>query len=344
MKKYLLTLLSDQQPRRIRVVENVLKNKKTVANLFWAKTYNILPWLGAAPHLERRKYELTLQEFRKNQWLQSDQKMLQLTEKGRVIRDQYRATHYWPHFFDYYWVTNPKQIERRTLFAIQALSELAAGNKNYAPLAVTYDDAQAVKYWLLNHNLNLIKEVEQECLNFGHDLAKVDVKLAELFSSEMVGHHESGMPAVREANILGVEQEELAVMRRDLWLALGKWCLTHSGELTKLLRPLLSTSPLPHSAQLTFNAYQNGYPITKIAASRHLKISTIREHLLAAAILTPDKVDWDQLLPSKARKKLSDIYTGPVSNWQYANAGKNDPATFFYFRLFQIWSELNGDL
>lgn len=341
MKDYLLTLFSERQPRRIRVIENVLKNKKTVANLFWAKTYHLLPWFGAEPHLSRADYEQTLAEFCQKGLLVNQEGLLNLTPSGRQSRDQFVASHYQPHFFDYYWVANPRRVEGRTLIAIQALSELAADNQNYAPLTVAFEDSTAVKHWLLHHSRHLIATVEDDCLSFGESLARVDRRLADLFTSQMTGHGMNGSPAAAEAKRLGVSDEELAMMRRDVWLDFAYWCLMHHSVWKPLMASLINPSPLSNSASQSLRAYQNGQTATAIASRRHLKISTIREHLLAAAILTPQSVNWDQLLPVDLRQRLGQVYQGPVAEWHYQQAGQNDPQAFFDFRLFQIWSELH---
>lgn len=343
MNRYLLTLLSDQQPRRIRVIENVLKNKRTVANLFWGRTYGILPWLGAAPHLVRADYEQQLRELRAQHWLTSDPEMLQLTPAGKQEQHSFMAHHYQPYFFDWYWVTNPGRLERRTLLAIQALSELAANNQRYAPLTAALDDTNAVRRWLLSSDRRLIRRAEGECLQFGQFLAERDERLAQVFASEMIGHQISGVPAQREAAILQIHENELTIMRRDVWLAFGGWCLKRINCFSTLVKPLLNASPLSRSARQTLVAYNQGQSISTIVARRRLKVSTVREHLIAAAILTPKAVDWDRLLPAQQRQKLASRYHGPVTDWQFAHAGQNDSAGFFYFRLFQIWEELANE-
>lgn len=341
IKQYLLTLLSAEQPRRIRVVENVLKNKRTVANLFWAKTYDLLPWLGADPHLSRADYEQSLHEWREQRLLKDDPVMLQLTPAGVKVKQNWLQNHYQPHFFDYYWVANPIRLARRTLLAIQTLSELAAHNTRYAPLAVDMEDLLAVKKWVVGLDRSVISTIGHQCLQFATALARIDPRLADLFSSQLVGHQISGIPAQQEARTLGVDTSELFLMNRDLWLAFGWWLLTKPGQLTTLMRPLLHPNALPASASQTLSAFKAGQTVETISARRHLKVSTIREHLLAAAILTPDQVDWDGLLPSKIRTTLAQTYSGPVRKWQFR--GDHDPVAFFYYRLYQIFKEREND-
>ena len=57
MNTYLLRLCSYHQPRRERVIENVLANRQTVSTLFWAQHYGILTWLGARRRLSRAQYD-----------------------------------------------------------------------------------------------------------------------------------------------------------------------------------------------------------------------------------------------------------------------------------------------
>lgn len=343
MNKYLLTLLSNQQPRRVRVIENILKNKRTVANLFWGQTYGILPWLGADKHLVRADYEGQLRQYRKRGWMNPDLEMLQLTQGGQQAKQEFISSHYQPHFFKWYWVTNPEHLERRTLLAIQALSELASHNQRYAPLTTSIDDTNVVRNWLLRSDRRLIRRVAEESLQFGNYLAQSDERLAEVFASEMVGHNISGEPAQREATIINVSDDELEVMRRDIWLAFGAWCLKRSSNFSTLVKPLLNRSPLSRSAQQTLTAYNRGQSVTTIVNRRNLKLSTVREHLIAAAILTPENVDWNRILPPQQRQVLAREYQGPTTEWQFVHAGQNDSEGFFYFRLYQIWKGLGND-
>lgn len=343
MNKYLLTLLSNQQPRRVRVIENILKNKRTVANLFWGQTYGILSWLGADTHLVRADYEEQLRQYRQRGWIQPDLEMLQLTPVGQREKLDFISSHYQPQFFSWYWITNPEHLERRTLLAIQALSELASHNQRYAPLTTSIDDTNAVRNWLLRSDRRLIRRAAKECLQFGNYLAKKDERLADVFASEMVGHNISGTPAQREAVIIDVDGDGLAMMRRDLWLAFGAWCLKGRSSFSMLVNPLLNHSPLSRSAQQTLTAYNRGQSVSTIVNRRHLKLSTVREHLIAAAILTPENVDWNRILPPEQRQILAQEYQGPTTEWQFVHAGQNDSKGFFYFRLYQIWKGLNND-
>ena len=70
MNDFLLSFFDEHQPRRIRVIENTLKNRRTVSTLFWAKQYGILKWTGAERSLERKQVENSIAELVKANLIQ----------------------------------------------------------------------------------------------------------------------------------------------------------------------------------------------------------------------------------------------------------------------------------
>ena len=63
MESYILRFFSYHQPRRIRVIENLLVSRRTVANLFWGQQYGLLNWLGADRQLQRADYDALLRRL-----------------------------------------------------------------------------------------------------------------------------------------------------------------------------------------------------------------------------------------------------------------------------------------
>ena len=63
----------------------------------------------------------------------------------------------------------------------------------------------------------------------------------------------------------------------------------------------------------------------------------MREHLLEVAILCPDQLDWDRLLPAAKRAALAKQYPGTdVTSWHFQPTKPDDGTAFFDYRLFQI--------
>ncbi|MFQ6726027.1 hypothetical protein [Limosilactobacillus reuteri] len=82
----LLRFFSYHQPRRIRVIENTLRSRRTVATLFWARQYGILEWLGADRTLNRQEYDQLINQLVADKLLViDDQSQAILTEEGAKV-------------------------------------------------------------------------------------------------------------------------------------------------------------------------------------------------------------------------------------------------------------------
>ena len=106
MNNFLLSFFDERQPRRIRVIENTLRNRRTVSTLFWAKQYGILKWTGATRSLERQQVENSIEELVKANLIQRDPAgQVLLTTLGVLRQEELASRQYQPHFFDWYWLS-----------------------------------------------------------------------------------------------------------------------------------------------------------------------------------------------------------------------------------------------
>lgn len=335
MNQYLYLLFA-KSPRRIRVIENILQNHRTQATLFWAFNYGILDWLGADRHMRRANFEQWISEAQAHGLLQVDAQTACLTPAGLHHQQIVLHEYYQPHFSQWTWLTNPVDFADRFSLGVQALSELVHHEKSYVPLSLSTTEMGQVRQWLLTPNLQ--KPVYQELMKIGDELEKYDPRLATLFAYELFGYGLTGWTIEQAASQLHVQLEEAVMMDRDVWLAVASLLRSRGGKLAGLMADLLSKMPISASSWLTVQQYQEGHSIDQIARMRRLKASTIREHLLEAAIIVPNALNWDRLLPKTRQTQLSTRYQGPILEWQFQPLNGQDPATgFFDFRLYQIW-------
>lgn len=335
MDQYLYLLFS-QSPRRIKVIENVLQNHRTQANLFWAFNYGILNWLGANRQLQHADLAVWLSQAQAQGLMQVDQQSAWLTPAGYQRQKQIKQNYYQPHFAQWTWLTNPSEYADRFSLGIQALSELVHNEKKYVPLSLSITEMTKVRNWLLKSNLQTV--VLDELMTIGAQLEKQNPRLATLFAHELFGYQLSGWTLEQAARQLHIHLEEAMMMDRDLWLGVAHLVSSQQGSLQMLMSDLVAPMPISASAWLTVRQYQSGKSVKQVAIMRHLKASTIREHLLEAAIIIPQALDWPRLLPVKVRQKLATRYQGPILQWQFCEpAGEDENAAFFNFRLYQIW-------
>ncbi|WP_267201856.1 helix-turn-helix domain-containing protein [Limosilactobacillus kribbianus] len=337
MNNYFLRFFAYQQPRRIRVVENLLTSRRTVANLFWGQQYHLLPWLGAARGLTRADYDAALTALADAGLIKLDEQTAELTSAGVAAQE---ALLYQPTFLDWYWLANTNQLTQRFTLGMQVVAELAYHNSRYAPVNVSYRHLMAVKQWFRYEHArrdNLVKAVYDDLKQLGTGLASADPRLAAAMTLTMVGHHLPALTTDQLTTTLKLAPADTPVLIHDLHLGIAAYSSHTNGPLHDLLEPLLASGPLSRSAENTLRYYQSGQPLELIARRRHLKLSTIREHLLEVAILCPDRLNWNQLLPAEKEAALARQYPGDnVADWHFQADAQDEGAAFFEYRLFQI--------
>lgn len=341
MEESLLRFFSYHQSRRIRVVENVLKNRRTVANLFWAQQYGILRWLGADRRLARTDYDRAIHSLVSQQLLLLEgEQQARLTEKGVAVLEDKRSMWYEPSFYDWFWLANTQRVQERLLLAIQVVSEFAYHQRKYVPLQASFGEMQVVKQWFRqNYQHDIVHQLYTDLQRFTTAIASENEILAIDFTNMLVGHENVGWTNDQASHELKLAPGEVQFLRHDEMLAVAAYAAKLNGPLHQLLSSLLNLSPLSRSAQLTLDRYQQGVAFAKIAQQRRLKENTIREHLLEAAILTPNQLSWARLLPADKRRQLAKKYQGNPADWHYQGAHTDNQA-FFEYRLYQI---LRGD-
>ena len=335
MDKYLLALFTEQ-PRRYRVIENTVRNRRTQANLFWALNYQILNWWGSADQMTPKEFDHWLHQQQSAGLLIIQDDVAWLTPQGNELKQQIINNYYQPCFDQWTWLVNVRKYAERFLLGVQASSELSFHNHNYVPLNISPTEMTIVRNWLTRPDL--LYGVHQELMAIGSYLSKYDQRLAALFAHTLLGHATSGWTVVQATQQLRVTAEEVVQMRRDIWLGIASYLAKHpQSNLGQLMNPLLNVTPISNSAWRTVKDFQNGYSVMKIAQARRLKISTVREHLLEAAIIIPQALQWDRLLSKSIIDKIHAHYSGPVATWRFQRVTDDPASVFFYFRLVQIW-------
>lgn len=331
---YLITLLSAKQSRRIRVIENILHNKRTVTTLFWGMRYQILPWLGSMRQLERADFDAQLSQLVAAGLANISQNQVLLSSAGYQAQLQFWQHHQRPQFLKFYLLGDIDKMEKRVLLAGQVLSEYSFQNKKYAPLSFDGDELRAVKLWFHQQNKsNLVFQFKQELTTF---LSTLGEQQANFLVMQLVGHEVAGWSTEQAAEQLELPVIDATMVRRDLWAGLTGFFVDKTGPMHDLIAPLIQATPLSHSTQITYELFNRGYSIEQICRARHLKLSTIREHLLEVAIFLPRKFPFQTFLSDPVMQQLEQHYQGNVDQWQFNATDKSDGQSFFYFRLFQI--------
>lgn len=333
--KQLITFLSPAAPRRLRVIENILVGKRTVSTLYWGMRYHQLSWLGYEKKLSRRVMDQAVHELKTKGLVDVAATNAQLTAKGAKAQQQIILDSYQPEHLNVRLVIDIDTFWSRLLLATQVVSEQAYQNGQYYPLQVTWTIKQWIKQWFRHFHDTDLKTVFYDF--WQSFFAQLPEQQATFMSRLLVGHQRPGETLLQVAQGLSISETEAQVMETDLICQLAK---TISQSQTACLNTLLAGLQRPlvsSSAQLTLNSFMAGESLETISGKRSLKLSTVREHLLEAAIMLPkEQFDFQRILtPELVSQMTSRLADTPLDDWQFKQL-EDLPVEFWQFRLLEI--------
>ncbi|MCC7665955.1 helix-turn-helix domain-containing protein [Liquorilactobacillus satsumensis] len=330
----LLYFFSQTQTRRPAVVRQVLANKRTVSNLFWGMQYQILDWLNTQPQMESLLFDKAIKQLLRQAKLEQHPNGLLLTAKGLSARTQYAALHYrikQPQLFQR---LDEKMWEDVLQLLVQVTSELAYANKHYY-VAAASDGAQAYfKRWFRTSKQQLqAATLGKMLLAF---LKDKPTREADLFMAFFNGHGVVAATSAQLADKSNYNISDIVNLWRDYAVSFAWFLLHQDTYFQALVAPLFKQSLLSNSTAATYAQFLKGALPAQIAKSRKLRLSTINEHLLEAAIFEKNFA-FKRLLSATEIEFLAGIFTGPPSSWDYQVIEEHKKKIdFFKFRLFQI--------
>ena len=335
-KDLLLLLLSSTQPRRIKLIQNLLNGKRTVSTLFWAMRYGILQYSAILKTYDLNSIndaikKLIVEGLAK----QVDEFQYQLTTKGQIKKDSVKESFYILQNTSYQYDYDVNEFKARILLAIQSVSEYSYQNKNYYPVKTDMKSSMIVKRWFIQNKVEIVSRLEDYLTKY---LSQVDEKKANIIAQQMIGHDVYGMTNGQLADSMGVSNVEAFFMEYDGWVDFINYIINDDDQ---LLLPLINdvrTLKMNHHAIQTYNQFVSGNTLDQIANNLSVKLSTVKEHLLEMAIWFPEsKFPYAKIVSAEDEKTLRQAFDNqPIDDWQFRQISESTDINFFEFRIYQI--------
>lgn len=335
-KDLLLLLLSSTQPRRIKLIQNLLNGKRTVSTLFWAMRYGILQYSAILKTYDLNSIndaikELIVEGLAK----QVDEFQYQLTIKGQIKKDSVKESFYILQNTSYQYDYDVNEFKARILLAIQSVSEYSYQNKNYYPVKADMKSAMIVKRWFIQNKAEIVSRLENYLTKY---LTQVDEKKANIIAQQMIGHDVYGMTTGQLADSMNISKVEAFFMEYDGWVDFINYIINDDDQ---LLFPLINdvrTLKMNHHAIQTYKQFVSGNTLDQIANNLNVKLSTIREHLLEMAIWLPEsKFPYSKIVSAEDERTLRQAFDNqPIDDWQFRQISEKTDINFFEFRIYQI--------
>lgn len=338
----LMRFLSPTSPRRLRVIENILVGKRTVSTLYWGMRYHQLSWLGYEKKLSREVMDQAVHNLQTEGLITVEQTNAQLTQQGAVKQQKLLQKSYQPRHLNVRLVVDVETFWQRLLLATQVVSEQSYQNRQYYPLQTSWQVKQTIKRWFRQFHGTDLQTV---FYNFWHDVfTDLPSDQASFMSRLLVGHERPGDTLQQVSRDFQMSETEARLMEIDLICQLAKLVSQTANSSINALLAGLNHSLVSASADQTLRSFMAGESLETISRKRSLKLSTVREHLLEAAIMLPkEQFNYQRILTPELVAQLESRLNGfPLDEWQFKQV-EGLPVDFWQFRLLEILRSKQAD-
>lgn len=273
--------------RTVSGIFNMLTGKRSSQTMQDAKAYQLDHLFGIFPELDRRRLDTVIDQMsHRGEIVLNEQSFPHITENSRQP-----SPHTFPYFQGMTWhEVVPAFISRLNLL-VQASSNKEAGIQSYVAIV----DNPEAQLWvkkvfatfqnkLARLNQSLYEELER--LLSGHDPIQ-----AELFTHRLTGGGWIGLTMDQLKEKFSLSKEDVLLGLRHTYYYLFQQAKMDQDAYPVLhlcTRGLQASHLVTASAGKTYQLIAQGLSLEEIVTIRRLKKSTIQDHIVEAALVTPD--------------------------------------------------------
>lgn len=320
MTLFILTLFQTGYKLRTSTLYHLLVGKRTSSVLLHGFFYKNLSFLGLLPKLKEEDFQKELQKLVAKNLITIEEGFGELTPQGVQLLEE--------NSFDLNGLNNLRYGRMREnswqliLFAVQVVSFLSFGEKEYLPIENRPYYLQQIKQWLSQTKPHLVERFQQELTDI---FLKLPTEDADFLANQFSGYDFQGRTAFQLLPEKWQEEPWNVLYRQraiDLFLEhVGE------GELARLL-VLLDQQNMNQSMIKTREFFMAGKSVEEILTLRHLKQGTINDHFIEWALL-------EGTFPFERFELIDfvDLTADQVVNQHY----QNFEVPYLNFRLSQIF-------
>ena len=266
---------------------HLLKGKKSAQTIQDGALFGLNSYFGLFPEITRAEVEADVCELIENgQVTLLEQDRYVLTKLGQVaLRESQDKNPYIRDLRGWQYHSYTEEVWLRISLFVQALTNITSGIKRFYP--ITHD--VRVQAWVKNHLPTKGRQAFQKALynELFEFLSSCNQKQALLFVHQLSGMNQIGLTRLQLAEKLGVSLEEVNLYHVSTIHRLLYALEENEGTFSYLSifsKDLKKEFVLTQSARLTYELLEEGKTLESISRIRHLKQSTIEDHIVEIAI------------------------------------------------------------
>lgn len=335
-----LDTFSTKESRKLKSLYHIFTGKRTVSVMIQTLKYELGGYFGLFPKLKWDSFEKIIYLLFQEDLIFLVGEGYCITEKGVDQCTEYFQRHTRIKCFQQIrYVRMVPEFKKKSLFLVQVLSEMSHRNKDYFPLL----EGLAEQNWLKSFLKSLTLPREEIPTTYGKEwislLENLEINYKTIFVEQFEGTHYIRKTSRQVAEEYYLEESEVMIIWQQGWIQILDELENHPNKyaiLYKLYHELKNKGYLwSNSVQETFLLLSNGVKPTDLSNRRHLKDSTINDHLTELALLS-SSFPFEQFL-----NELQINYVKRECSLDYREIQKEFPTiSFFESRLMQVMSEV----
>ncbi|MEH7501122.1 helix-turn-helix domain-containing protein [Neobacillus drentensis] len=326
--------------RTIYSVYHLLNGKKSSQTIQDAHLFSLKKFFGIYEHLSRESFdEIHHYMVEKNWMINNGEQRYYLTSSGMTALGNIQLPKY-INGWKYHQITS--LFWEKLSLLIQVVSNFAFGEARYIPIQKNKD----VHIWLKS----VLKEITVPRVEMG---TTVYSELNECFNTvkeidpslvvfRLTGFQQIGLTPLQVANQLKLDFHDYQIGFTNTLHYLIHKIKENENQfkiLPFLIQDLMQDDELTLSSRKTQKLLYQGYTLDMIANLRHLKLSTIEDHLVELALNVED-FSIDTYVDRELQNKILEVSRQKATKQLKVIREKIGAATYFQIRLVMA---KNGD-
>ncbi|GGF09123.1 hypothetical protein GCM10010954_04450 [Halobacillus andaensis] len=281
-------ILSLKGERSISGIYHLIQGKRSSQTLQDARIYEIDRFFGVYPQLNKAQVNRVMDQMVNKGWIEINEEGLPAIKDAGM---NYLASSFInkKHYFNgMVYHRHVTIFEKRLRLLIQTVTCTQMNNLSFLPIE---DDANIQKWVKIKYKehrpKDLVKALFQEVYEL---LLTVREKEAELFTARLTGGNLTGRTREQLALRYQMLKENVDLNIRHTWFYMFQQVINNPRSFPALficMEGLQANDLITDSAKQTYEWLRRGYELEEICKKRRLKMSTIQDHVVEAALVMP---------------------------------------------------------
>jgi uncharacterized protein YpbB len=269
---------------------HLLTGKRSAQTIQDAKVFQLESFFGIYPSLTRSAFHQELAYLKKQNYIAvHQQNTIQVTERGISFlhnEEKKWIGLQWLNGYEYY--QSAPIFWKRLLLVIQTISNLLNKRNQFLPIV----EDNEILSWVKKYYFFKKREMPELFCHLYEELIKILSDLPDSYANVMVDQITSfryvGLSKEQIADKINISKHDVEMLTQSsLHYLLSQIHSKKHSLLNELIPIITKKDQLTNSAQKTWEYLSRGMSIDEIAQIRHLKISTIKDHIIEMAIRIP---------------------------------------------------------